>query len=734
MNGHNNKWEDSHITITEAVETLSDIAEMEVDRDTVLALQEDMLDDQTDSRSIKWLQENDPDTNIEIVKETFRVILHYLKNYYKNAYRYMPNQKTTEGIKAIMVLVGEAAKKLDRYTALNPQYHLKSITQLKEYQRLQDFYLSRIARRIDEGVLSRWIMALSQRALDEQTTTSTAVIKTIQTKHAFVDLDAVKKDTEYELFFIRKEDGSRFFSPRLIRNIKLVCDFGDNIGDSKQDNPLESLEIWKDKTIYEAARSILQGINPTINRFYQEHAKANDSGDLSHYLSKALMALMLCGNKHNILHDRTVKSCLDYFIDFQVFLAKALHSREYENYIAYPPKKTDKLASSLLDLANALCYSLYANIEENKNLLPYIVDLIQEATQLQSQEHTKAWAANHTLWSHLASDYKAMTKLLKNHANGPLTKVLNVLESDSYTFFDPMQQGNLPSHLFDLDFNNKSIAMLRIPSPTHQEFIHKANVIEEFKGFIRSFGQNKGMHLVINFQDRSSWREYARCAALEDLQKLPEFANHLTVVTFPKDTEFYHQEASYSQNTQAETFMEHFKEHLFDESCGFFFPEDIKKALVPFVDQALKVIHRTFFGGKNVLTRERRLNFIEIFYTFLQMKLIELIKPTSISLTCKDGIDISSNGVAQLFAFLKLINEKSFSKSDVDQLSVLLHLSSLMERERIIQPESFMRMISMIREVENLKQDLGADTFIKLIHEACASLFQANTLNLMPAV
>ncbi len=728
------KGNSSQLTISEAVETLSSIAEMEFDREIEVSAEQEAEapSEKFIQNAVQWLQRHDPDTTIDVIKDTFRVVLSYLRNFYKKEYSYMPSQQTTEGIKAIMVLVGEAAKKMDRYSMMFPQSKLKRATQLKEYKRLQEFYISRIARKIDEGVLSKWIMALSQRLLENQKAPAPSLARVMHSKHVFVDLESVKKDSEYELFFIRKEDGSRFFSPRIIRNIKLVCDFGDHLGEFKLDDPFESICLWRDHDLHATAAVVLHAAAPYVDNFYHALAmtKASHPGELASLLNQSVVALMLCNNSHNLLHNLSVKSCTDYFEDFQGFLRQALHSREYEKLIAYPPKQSNALSNCFLELTHVLCRALYLHAQGDREFFSTVRGLLQEANQDRSPEHAEAWSANQLLWSHLSSDYAAMSKLMKRHANGPLTKILDMLEENSYHGFDPMYQSNIPSQLFNLDYMDHHILFVRVPSPTCQEFIHKAFVVEEFKGLLHSIKQSGEKLLMINFQDRTSWREHARCLALEELQRHPDFSDQLTVATLTKDTEFFYQLAPYDQNNHVDVFLQHFKKHVLDENCGFFFPQQIKEALSSkFVDGVLHAIHRIFFAGKNVLTRERRLDFIEIFYLFLEMKLIELVKPSMVSFTCKDGADISAAAGGELYVFLKLLHGEKMSKQEWDQLSTILYAPAMMIRERIMLPERFQRMVNMIREIENVRGEVGHEVFAKLIQEAFSPFYNWDILN-----
>ncbi len=726
-----------NLSIIEAVETLSSIADLEFDREIGITQQHELIlqNEKVDYKTVHWLHHADAPSTVNLVRETFRVILHYLRNFYRKEYGYVTDQKTIEGIKTIMVLVGEAAKKLDRYTNIFHQTQKKSVTEFKEYKQLQEFYLSKIARKIDEGVLSKWILGLSigkwkkQKAIEFKAVPSSGAESLAETQHVFVDLETVKKDTEYELFFIRKENGTRFFSPRLLRNIKLVCDFGDYFGGHKGIDPLEGIQHWHDRVLHLCARNILKALGPRLQHFFHDIRKIKNQEVIA-LLNKTLLALLLSSHSQNLLRHSPIKSCSEYFEDFQSFLRELLHSRTYQKWLAYPPKETNLFAYELIEIVQVLCRSLYANLQGTEEMVPVVHRLIKEASQTLSKEQLEEIDKS-PIWKHLTSDYTAMAKLMRRHANGPLLKVLTILEEDAFHVYDPLMQHNIPNQLYDLYLEEQRISHLRLAAPIYQEFINKAIVDEEFKSFIRLYNQATPVkkHLLINLQDRTSWREHARCAALEDLQYQPGMSNALFVVTLATDTDFYHQLSPYHQVNHIEPFLEQFKEHLKGEHSGFFFPSCIdKEAFAKFIDDAFPVIHRIFFSSKNVLPRENRLDFIEIFYLFMQLKLLEWVKPDSFSLTCKDGIDIGGAYSSELFVFLKLINGQEWTEEDWDHLNFMLYAPSLLIRERVMLPERFNRMLSALKTIENARSEIGAENFSTMVDIACAPLFETPIL------
>lgn len=731
MNTRHNK-DSSSLSIIDAVETLSNIADLEYDKDVGVSQAHDLVvqNKKITYRTVHWLHQRGSDETFDIVKNIFKVILNYLRNFYSEEYGYITNPQTIEGIKTIMVLVGEAAKKLDKYTSLFQKTQVKSVTDLKEYKKLQEFYLSRIARKIDEGVLGKWILELTKKTMARKSALKLEGRKSSQTKHVFIDLDSVKKDTEYELFFVRKEDGTRFYSPRLIRNIKLVSDFGDYFGERGGEDPLASIAIWKDRCFHACAKDIIHQVRRQLERFYHEASRLRDN-DLIVSMNKCIMALMLCGNPHNLMHLAPIKSCSDYFIDFQVFLREVLQSRDYQKLIAYPPKSSSKLDHCLLDTIHGICHAFFTGMKGYNEIHSWIHGMIHEASSQQSSSRTAEKIPK--IWSKLSKNYYAMAKSMKPHSYGPLNKLLNALQAGYYDqHFDPLKQENLPCRLYSLHVGDTKCAVVRIPCPIQQDLIHKANILEEFKAFLRASNKsyNTQKCLIFNLQDRTSWREHARSGIIEDLQNQESFAKNLTVITMTKDTEFYQQLEPYHQENNADVFKQQLKEHLQDESCGFFFSPEVRKALFPhFVDRLSNAIHQVFFSGKNVLPREHRLDFIEIFYLFLQLKVIEIVTPDLVTFTCKDAIDIGGAASAELFVFTKLLTQETLSEQDEELIDLMLYAPPLMIRERLMLPDRFNRMVSVLKCLESIRDECGRQKYAKIIYKEFGPLYKTKILH-----
>lgn len=692
------------ISLIDAVEAVATIAETHWEGEEHL-LQEIDIEESFNWKDAHWLYNSDKEKVQETVRGIFRVILTHFKNFYATESLLVTNSKMLEGIKTIMLLVGEAAKKIDRYTELFKEKKFRSIAEVKEYKLLQDFYKRKISRTIDEALLGKWILALSKDKSREE-------IADFETKHVFVDFEGVKKDSEYELFFIRKEDGTRFFSPRLVRNIKLVCDFGSYLGKEREIDPLIDQFIWEDRYSFSYARKILDFAKPVLDRYYPLIVLKKDHEWIG-AINKALIALISAASKERLVGNGSWKGCSAYFTDFQTYLREVLHHRECQQLVLCKDEEKTPLQKGFYEIVSTFLKGIYLYGSGFSAFDPYIRYLIEEGSKFLSIEHRKEGLKNRLISSRIQNDFLALQKAVRHHPNGPLNKVLGLLEDGEYQFYDPYIHGLLPEKLFDLSWNGKNASIHILPSPTNQEFIHKAKMIQEFQEFLREMHEEHKKILLINFQDRTTWREHARSSILEQLQEGSEFSESLSVITLPKDTEFYLQAAPYDEDHQLPIFKSHFLEHLFDNSAGFYIPSSLSKEInIKNAESLFDFISCHFFSSRNVLSKEARLEFIELFYLFLELKIIQAVQPNHVYLTCKDGVDISTTAAVPLFLFVKMASGKAVLDEEVDLMGRILMGPALLSRERALLPERLQRMISLLKLLEDVQQDFRHHGFI----------------------
>ncbi len=641
---------------------------------------------------VYWVRAGPDDQTVGAIKETFQSVYDYLQVFYQKMEKTGDSKQLVEGVNTIMVLVGEAAKKLDRYGALFKE----RVSEFPEYRELQNFYQGKVIRESFRDFAKKPIAKqLKGEVLPEQVEWERELqellgeeeaIEEIAGVHILNDIDVIKRDHLYELFYLKNEVGYNFYTYDLARNIKLACDFGEFSEEYFGDDPLLQIKNWEDKELHLLALDIRTSASRAMEKFYSEAMKYKEMESVT-LLHNACMALMLAANPRNLIRQFSLKGSHLYFGDFLLFLREVLHNREFEKLVIYGPPPGKPFFQNYLDLVHTFCRLVFTKKHNQLELNDAIQHLVERSAPKKAKHLSDA----------LMQANKALTEAFQKHPNGPIFKAVDLVRDESERIFDPLMQGNLPAHEWTLSNKGQETHILRLACPVVQEWINHAGVSEEFKTFLRGFTPDERL-LFINFQDRTSWKEHARALALEELAKKAEFAPNLTVVTMAKDTDFYNQSGIYQDLNEASSFTEQLVDHLGDVNTGYAFPANVYKELFPeFVNKLIGQIHETFFKKKKTLSYLERLDFIELAYHFIELKIIETIKPNFLALSSKDALDIGGAASVGLLALLSVADGKAL---DLKRVQGALFGPTLMQRERVIHPERFDRLCALIRLLE----------------------------------
>jgi hypothetical protein len=692
------------LNILDALENLNTLVDAD-SLDEIEVTDEDLLIAHKGREEVEsyWVKAGPDDQTLTAIKETFRTVHDYLHTFYAKMKKGGETKRLVEGINTIMVLVGEAAKNLDNLGTLFKQ----RVVEFVEYKELQNFYRNRVIKESFRAFASVPIPKEREETLAElpdmedelQALLAEEVIEEVSGVHILNDLDVIKRDHLYELFYLKNEAGHNFYTYELARNIKLACDFGEFAREYFSEDPLLQIKNWEDKSLHLTAAVILKKCNRLIEKFYAESMQYKGM-DVVVNVHNALMALMLAANPRNLIRQFALKGCHLYFQDFLTFLRLALLNREYQKFLLYSPPAGQPFFQVLLELVQTLCYQLYSLPPQNEELNHALRQIAQKHKHHPSK----------TLSEDIQQTFVAMSDVLKQHPNGPVFKAVDLIREEGGHLFDLLHQGNLPEKECTLTVDSQELGLVRIPSPTLQEVIHQAVITEEFKTYLHALDPKECL-LLINHQDRTSWKEHARSLALEELSRQAEYAGVIKVVTLAKETDFYNQTGIYQSLNNAQAFIDQFYDHLSDEATGYYFSPQIKKALFPvWMNLLINQVHQTFFKGQETLSYLDRLSFIELVYHFITLKLIEMIKPANMAFCSKDGLDTSA---AASVGFIALITQgKKWKEKEYDHINALLFGPTLMNRERVIHPELCERLVALITLLESKKHPLKE--FVKL--------------------
>lgn len=665
----------------EAVDNLSSMAELDLAEVELARAEAEEKGIQI--KANRWLDPKDEGKTLASVKSTFKVVHNYLKHVYAEESKHLKDAEMQKGIQSIITLAKDAAQKMDQYSKIFAKHG--SATETKEFIELMDFYQKKILKHFEEMVQTedKWIEEWGGEAdpVDIQ-------------RRGLKDFETVTRDRDYELFMIAKEDGSQFYTKNLIRHIKLVANIDQLMETVTGDDPLIKIKVVEDRQIHHRALHMKNLLRADFDKWIQKSGKFREDPMIQSFY-KAMMALFLASNQRNLLIHSSGKSCIGYFHDFLVFLRETLNNVDYVSLIDNPPPDLSPFYVSTLELIHKMCYELFLyKIDQSQGLSLF--------TRIISEEETKESKKTQTslsLWNVILDDYYNLQDSLSKYPSGPLFKVLDLLQNTEEREFDPFLQEDIPTGLYTLFFDSLKVGVLRSPCPIHQKMIQSAEIIPEFTGFIRRLNATNQRVLLINFQDRTSWKDFARCQAIEEYQKKAEIGKALDVVTIPKDTDFYLQSDVYIKSSNITEFKEMLLEQVkSEEGCGFYFPKRFdRNELVQFFQNCIEMVHETFFPGKEQLSRKNRLDFIELFYQFFILKLVMISKSNYLIFSAKDSVDIPSTSSAAFYAIAKLLGGTSnWTEEEKDFLTAMMFLPSLLIRERVVDIRYLNRSVSCL--------------------------------------
>ena len=702
------------MSILEAVDFLSSLSEIDV----TLSPKSLTISERDTLHPHRWLDQNLISKNQEIVIQSFKAIHHYVQEVYEKHSEQLKDEHILKGLHSVLSILDEAVEKIEKFTDLFKEHPaLDSLMELEEYRLLQEYLASFIFPHFSEieeywegdlGVQEEELVGVSKKGIR--------------------DIEDIKEDKLYDLFYIKKEDRKPFYDYDMIRRMKLLYDFDQIVELNEEENSFIRIRQLQDKDFHQKAASILQGSSYLIGSFYKESMKMKGVPLVSS-MNKALMALMLSANPRNwhntplLRESHLFKSSSEYFGDFHFYLREALHSSEYKKMLAGRSESTHTVFQNCFLLIHKLCAAYFLTVSIQKEMVSFIRRIIRTGSKITHMQ--ESIEKDSSLWKELLWEDDSIRQVLQKQPNGPIRRIIeSFLRGEIGKGWDPLSHKNVPTHLFTLVGKEKDVAFLRMPAPLIQKSIQAAEVTSEFETFLRGciLGDKHQKFLLVNLQNRTSWEEHARSEALEEISEKEDFIRILSVIGLPKQTDFYFQKDVYQDLNEASLFMDQVVEQFEGrEQCGFYWPNSHINESNAFVKQVTLMIHSIFFENKKDLNLEERQNFIEIFYFLLMLKAIDLFQPNYMALSCKDSIDTGAAATGGFFSCLcTTLSDKPWKEEEKDLLLWILYAPALFFRERAIQKADLSRLvnamicfqaglskqkISFIKECKNLYQE-----------------------------
>jgi len=702
---------ESGISILEAVETLASIADLSEDESQKLRNALLLEGKRLGERKVDWLRPSRGGNRIVLLKKSLETVHQYFKSLWREKDPTNLPRDVRDGIKTIWILVGQALDKASKTEEIFRREAGVAPRELPEYQELYSFYTRKIDPKIDEGRLGRWVLGLGQLPFPMAKPSESLLKKKISLspQHLIVDLESLKTDQDYELLFIRRSDGSRFYNPRLLRNLKLISE----VGFEKTDEvlPIYSPWRWVDRQCESAAKLILDQANRLVEPFLKERGKFKER-DLSRNLTYGLVALMLATHPRYLSDNDPAKSTSAFFKDLLSFLTDSLVSTDFRRMIGTPDEDANKLSRLLKNLPQVLSYALFTEVPSFS--YEGFVRFIQGGNEGRVDSLSES----------LKTGFRWIEEGMKGFSNTPLKRDLDDLE-EQVPYFDPLQWPILPAKFGELRLDDKVVTLHKMAAPIRQEVIDHASLNPLFVAALLEMKARQEKVLIFNLQERSHWKERARSELLEKLSEKEMWRDTVQVVTLDTASEFFLQEMQFDKGDTTESFIESYRQYLLDDRGENYFPPNVEEALFPgFIEKAFQEVQKHYFNSRNVLSPDLKRRFIDVMSHLIQIKLIDTLKPDRVIFIDKDGNDTASIASTLFFMTPKLFHHSAWTEKDVEIYEAILHSSTLLYRERPIRKFKFQRMTDYLSWLEEINKTPG---FWTKSTPAISSLFSNGT-------
>lgn len=679
------------LTLMQAVDHLTDMAEIHPQSSWIIGVVEPFVFEDF-SEKILWEQPKQILQNKEIIRETFSTIYRWLKDFAETQNELVKTPEVRMILKEIILLAQEAIGKMDQYAILFPNIQ-ESFAELPEYHQLIKFYTHRIERGRQQKV---------EKEEEE--------IHSLQI-YLFPDLESLRKDLHYEQLFLKSNQPQ--YKKKLLKHLQIIVNFNELFLSQEEQHPFLGIREALEHYACEGAKSIIDLCMPHIDDFYKE-AMHHKNLPFVATLNKALMAIRMAANPKQ---QGAEKTCLEYYHDFHFFLRLSMQVPGYREKLLL--EEVDVFSHTLLMLTHMLCAQVLLRKESFKDAVDLMSYFIERGKVLgKLPKFQDASSKELIIWKELIYADRAIREFLKFFPNGPLMKAFTFFQ-EHVTTFNPLLY-YLPCQVFSFLRKSQHVTVLRLSSPTIQGDLERADLAEEFQGFLRYYKRDlkEKKHLLFYLQDRKQKEEVSRFEILEKTAGTKEFFDIFYLVNLPKTGDFYTQDGQFEQISGSPIFFETCLEQIFGgNKKGFIFPSliDIEE-YKHFSLQAFTCIHREFFEQKTNLSQRERRDFIEVFYQLLILKCIQVLSPDSISFTCKDGVDLGSAQTAFFYAILMLFSERM---PDYDVLLWLFFWPALSIRNRNLKPSCLHRSIQCLYFLHTklLKNPKIIDSIKKLYHQ-----------------
>jgi hypothetical protein len=604
----------------------------------------------------------------ERIKKAFETISLYLCDLYQSDQMLLKNHDYLASLKAVMIIAEEAYDKLEYVSKI----FNKTKSDLGEYEfsHLYDFYLKKINFKVEHvaGDVFRHQEQERQRAIEDT--------------HGIKNLEVIRKDSEYELFYIKDEEGLNHFSKNLLRHTQLLGTFDEMFLTFQGEDPFVRLKFIEDRIKQKRALSVRKDLAPRIDYFLKEAFRFKKQPFIGQTCCM-LNALFLASYPSLVLQNDPSKACFEYFNDILTFLTSLVSKAEFFRSGSSMELISDKGVLASQRFISGVIASLFFSKNDSRYIAEHLYQYIQKPK-------TESFSPL-SFFDKLLEFDQDLRRFLLNFPSGPLMKALDFMkDSDRPISFHPMREC-LPQNLVNLSYLDRSISLISLASPTIQSDVKLASIDPIFSIFLNQIEGQKT--LLIELEDVHSSFAAARVSAIINLE-----TTHLRVSCIPKAGLLYQMHDIYSFIDKASEFKKIVMEQCdHDENHTYSRSHLAQRDINTIFD----FIHKHLFEHKEHLNLKERLIFIETMHLFMMIDLIQKIEPDNLLIVDKDGLDQANAFSLSLYALISLVNHESlFDKATFDFFISELYGPAMTLRDRPIFEESFVRMIGALSVIQ----------------------------------
>ena len=399
--------------------------------------------------------------------------------------------------------------------------------------------------------------------------------------------------------------------------------------------------------------------------------------------------------------EQLAKGVEEYTYDFKLLFSRFLESTEFKRLLAYPPQNERSWEYGLMRLVETVCSHIIMGVTPSVETVKEIAALINSGLP-----HAVALYGDPdgTLSKEILLSNAALRSMFGERHIETLRKMLHDLEVQPHEAFEPLLGDCLPTHLFNLSWRGELLPIIRLPSPTRQEYISKAIPSEIFNVALRRFRKQKKKCLLINLQGCGKTKDTARCDTLKALAAKPEIHETLSICTLSRDGDFYHQKGMFEEMSAAEPFMQALIEHMTETSKGIFWPEPLSGTIRTELTTLIHRIHEAFFNSRETLSKAKRLDFIELVQVLAMARIIAESHPDIIAVCCKDGVDVTLPVLCELYAFFAALHHHLPQPDEMEWIKTMVLGLPLIQRGRLLFEERSERLVSFLRFLERIRE------------------------------